>query len=300
MKKALVTLLDDKYLPGGLITINSLVNSSPGLHMDLIIFEWGTLSEDSKTLLRKIYKNIIFKKINTSLYDNCKYSEQWRVWTYNCNYRFDIFTLKEYDKILFFDCDILFHIDIEEVFQKNCKFGACPASKDQVKQINRETGFEGGLLLIDKAFLKEKTRDDLIEISLSTPPYDPYVKSEKWESDEPILNTYFLNKITNFCKFTWLDEKYNFLTDRLTSDSFKSNRNYQFIGHNKPWYGNKIEEQFDSYVINNIIKNNDRCLTRVILKRLLHNYNNEVNKLKAIDIDIHDFTCKIKPIITNE
>ena len=61
MKKALVTLLDDKYLPGGLITINSLVNSSPNLDCEIIIFEWGTLSDESKNLLKKIYKNIIFK-----------------------------------------------------------------------------------------------------------------------------------------------------------------------------------------------------------------------------------------------
>lgn len=299
MKKALVTLLDDKYLPGGLITINSLVNSSPGLDCEIIIFEWGTLSDKSKNLLRKIYPNTIFKSVNIELYNNCKYDERYRVWTYNCNYRFDIFTLKEYDKIIFFDCDILFNLDIEEIFLKKYKFGACPASKNQVKQINREIGFEGGLLLIDNMFLNEKTRDDLIEISLSTPPEDPYVKNG-WESDEPILNTYFLNKITNFYKFKWLDEKYNFLTDRLTPNSFKSPKNYQFIGHNKPWYGDSLKEKFDSYVIKNVEQKNNYFMVNVSLTKLLHLYNIEVEKLKKIGIDILDYTGKIKPIITNE
>ena len=300
MKKALVTLLDDKYLPGGLITINSLVNSSPNLDCEIIIFEWGTLSDESKNLLKKIYKNIIFKSVNKELYNKCKYDEQFRVWTYNCNYRFDIFTLVEYDKIIFFDCDILINIDIEEVFQKNYKFAACPASKHQVKQINRDVGFEGGLLLIDSIFLNEKTRDDLIDISLSAPPYDPFVKNGKWESDEPILNTYFLNKITNFAKFNWLDEKYNFLTDRLTPKSFRSNKNYQFIGHNKPWYGDSLQEKFDLYVLKNVEQKNNHFMINVSLSKLLHLYNVEVEKLKKMGIDIFKYTGKIKPIISNE
>lgn len=300
MKKALVTLLDDNYLPGGLITINSLVNSSPNLDCEIIIFEWGTLSESSKKLLKKVYNNITFKSVNKDLYNNCKYNEQWRVWTYNCNYRFDIFTLTEYDKIIFFDCDILFNINIEEVFQKTCRFAACPASKHQVKQINREVGFEGGLLLIDKVFLNEKTRNDLIDISLSTPPEDPYIKNRKWESDEPILNTYFLNKILNRSKFDWLEEKYNFLLDRLTPDSFKSAKNYQFIGHNKPWYGNTLEEQFDYYILHKVRQKNSKFMVNVIFSKILHLYKVEVDKLRKLDIDIYKYTGKIKPIVKYE
>ena len=51
MKVGLVTTLDDKYITGFLLTLNSLLNSSPNFNYDIIILEWGELSQKSKDLI---------------------------------------------------------------------------------------------------------------------------------------------------------------------------------------------------------------------------------------------------------
>jgi hypothetical protein len=124
MKVAFTTTLDDRYLSGFLITFNSILRNSKNFNHDLIIFEWGNLSDDSKTIIKQFYDKVTFKSVETDLYENHKYDETFRKWTYNCNYRFDIFTLEEYDRIVFFDCDMVFEIDTDELLAYDVDFGA--------------------------------------------------------------------------------------------------------------------------------------------------------------------------------
>ena len=291
MKKvAITTVLDDKYLPGFLITMHSMLKSSKSLNCDLIILEWGDLCDANKSLIKTLYPNTIFKMVDVTSYSNHEYDDTWRKWTYNCNYRFDIFSFADYDRVVFFDCDMIFQIDMAELFALEYDFAAAPASKNQIQQINREIGFEGGLLSIGKKYLNSQTKADLIKVALSTPP-PARVKTTKWVSDEPILNTYFLDKIT------WLPEKFNLTVDRITRDHFKTPQNYQFIGHNKPWYSSNLLEQFDYYVHETITKRNGKYLPSVLLKRLLHLYQVQVKDLQTKGIDIFKYTGGISPVV---
>jgi lipopolysaccharide biosynthesis glycosyltransferase len=94
MKIAFTTVLDDKYMIGFLVTFNSMLRASKNFNYDVVILEWGDLSDENKKIIKSLYDKVYFKKINTHLYENHKYDETWRTWTYNCNYRFDIFTKK--------------------------------------------------------------------------------------------------------------------------------------------------------------------------------------------------------------
>jgi len=286
---AITTVLDDKYLPGFLITFNSILQTSKNLNYDLIILEWGDLSDSNKQLIKSLYNNTTFRMVDKQSYVNHEYDNTWRTWTYNCNYRFDIFTYIEYDRVIFFDSDFIFQIDIEEIVELNIDFGAAPASEGQVHQIYGKLGFEGGLLTVGRKFLNKKTKTDLLQIANSSPPFDRNIKTRKWVSDEPILNTYFLDKIT------WLDPKYNFNTDRITRAQFESPHNFQFVGHNKPWYGLDFSDRFDKFVLNSITKNNGAYLSPLLLKKLLNLYDKQVNDLIAKNIDITKYTGLILP-----
>ena len=284
MKVAITTVLDDKYMPGFLITFNSILQSSKNLNYDLVILEWGDLCDENKKLIKSLYNNTVFRMVDKASYAAHEYDNTWRTWTYNCNYRFDIFTYTEYDRVIFFDCDFIFQIDIAEIAKMNIDFGAAPASVRQVHQIKEEVGFEGGLLTIGKKYLNDKTKKALLDIANSIPPFDKKIKTNKWVSDEPILNTFFLDKLT------WLDAKYNLAVDKLTKAHFKSPHNFQFVGHNKPWYSTEITDQFDKFVLTSIAKLNGGYMVPLLLRQLLDLYQRQVNNLMIKNIDITKYT----------
>lgn len=294
MKIAFTTVLDDKYLAGFLLTLNSILENSPKFNYDIIILEWGDLSDESKNIIKKLYKNVIFKMVDVDLYKNHKYDETFRKWTYNCNYRFDIFTFTEYDKIIFFDSDMIFEVDMEELLSYNVDFGASGKREiGRIPQIGDRKGFDAGVMIIGKKYLNQETRNELIKIANSAAPYDNEVKTNKWVSDEPILNTYFLDKIT------WLPEKFNFLILEVTDIKIKTPNNHHFVGHNKPWYGDTINEQYDNFVFFYLQKNLGNLKMKIILKKMTAKYYKQKDILLSKGIDINLYLNQIKPILNS-
>lgn len=291
MRTCFTTTLDDKYISGFLITLNSLLKTSPSFNYDIIVLEWGELSDESKDLISKLYKNVKYKRVEAEKYQTHTYDNTWRTWTYNCNYRFDIFLLEEYDRIVFFDADMIFEIDVEEILSHNVDFGACPAVKNSIMQLNTEQGFDAGIMLIGKKYITPQTREELLKLAQSEPPSDPRVKTKNWISDEPILNHYFLDKMT------WLPVKFNYVTPLSVNVDLNSPKNYQYVGHNKPWYGEKFEEQFDSGVIRMINEKNKPFERSIVFKKLIKKYKDQVKDLLEKEIDIKKYSDRIKPIL---
>jgi lipopolysaccharide biosynthesis glycosyltransferase len=292
MKVAFTTVLDDKYLPGFLITLNSILRRNPTFQYDVIILDWGDLSDESKNVMRSLYSNLHFRPVDKELYIDHVYDETHRKWTYNCNYRFDIFTFTEYDRVIFFDCDMIFQCSIDELLSWDVDFGACAAQSGGVSQINREIGFDGGLMSIGKKYLTNETREALLQIAMSPAPYDENVDTTNWVSDEPILNTYFLDKMV------WLPDKFNLVIAKLSNTSPIKQSNLQFAGHNKPWYGDTIEQQFSQHVLESIREStNSLYMITLITKMLLQLFDAEVKELKLKNIDIYQYAGKIQPSI---
>jgi lipopolysaccharide biosynthesis glycosyltransferase len=281
MKFALTTTLDDRYIEGFLITFNSILESSKNFNYDVIIFEWGQISESNKILINKLYNKFIFKTIDIDLYKKHCFDDKFRKWTYNCNYRFDIFTLEEYDKIIYFDSDMLFQIDVAELFEKDVDFGGVQMpTYHEYAQVVGNRIFNAGMMLIGKKFLNKNTREELIKIVNSKPPINDSCDSDKWIGNQPILNCYFLDKMS------WLPQKYNHLSEDITLDSFKKKRIYHFIGKKKPWAADE-KERFDKYILNQIAKNTSHIiLNRMIYKRIEEMYNEQLNCLLKKGIDI--------------
>jgi lipopolysaccharide biosynthesis glycosyltransferase len=207
--------------------------SSPNFNYDIIIFEWGELSDKSKEAIKSLYKNVSYRMVDVEFYKKHQFDDTFRKWTYNPNYRFDIFNLNEYDRVVFFDSDMIFEIDVEELLKYEVDFGSCSVPAGRISQINNRVGFDAGLMTISKKYLNEKTKLDLIEIANSKPPIESHLKTNNWFGNEPILNTYFLDNIV------WLPNKFNLIVSEITLNAFDFKNNYQFTGHNKPWYGDK-------------------------------------------------------------
>lgn len=279
-KYAFTTTLCDTYIEGFFISFYSLKKTTINFNYDLIIFEWGSLSDENKIKIKKLYDNVFFKKIKTKDYKNCTYDNEIRKWdTFNPNYRFDIFTLSEYEKIIYFDCDIIFEVDMSNLLKdENIKFGACKLQDYEV--YNQTIGnniFNAGLLVIGNIYLNNNIRNDLINLSLSNPPKNTLNCDKKWVGNQPILNNYFLNRVN------WLDKKYNLTIDNINNNSLEHENNYHIIGKNKPWMSNDIYKQFDKYVFDKLSKqkNSNMITCLIILKKIIKKYENIKKEIDA-------------------
>jgi lipopolysaccharide biosynthesis glycosyltransferase len=271
MKYAFTTTLCDNYINGFFITFYSLLKTTKDFNYDLIVFEWGTLSDENKIKIKKLYNNVIFKKINTTDYNKCFFDTNIRNWEqFNPSYRFDIFTLSEYQKIIYFDCDIIFEIDMNILLKdKKIFFGASKMedSKPYHQTLNKDV-FNAGLLVIDNCYLNNDIKNDLINICTSNPPKNTIDGEKNWVGNQPILNNYFSNKVN------WIEEKYNLMINRIDNKCFTQKNNYHITGKNKPWMSDKIYNQFDSHVFYSLMnrENSNRITCSVLLKKIIKKY----------------------------
>lgn len=283
MKFAYVTTLCDKYINGFFITFQSILNSHENFDNDLVIIEWGELSDHNKQKIKTLYRNVYFKQIEKEQYKNHFFDTYVRDWgAYKPSYRFEIFTLNDYEKILYFDSDIIFEVDSRDLLQnKNIKFGACQMlDYSNYYQTISDKIFNAGLMVIDNCFLTEKVKNDLIKMSLSSPPKDTLNDNFKWIGNQPILNNYFINDIF------WLDEKYNLMIDRINRNNIKNKNNYHLIGKNKIWFDGDLYKKYDRFVID-IIKsnqNNNEINCFILLKKIIKKYDNLLLDLKNKNI----------------
>jgi len=242
MKIACCSTLNDSYFEGFLTFFHSLLQHNPSFNYPYYIFNWGELSEQNISILNTVYSKFIFRDINNDDYLGCTYSDAWRVWDINCINRFEIFTLTDYDRIVFFDADMLVLGSLVDLFDIDVRFGACEIVKgSEIDHPSRfQSGlrsFDGGLMIISKEFINKETKQQLIDIAFQ----------KKWTSDEPILNVFFSNDIT-----TYLPKKYNTLIPELTPESLSDIKILQFAGIKKPWNKGNIVDRYDDFAIKRI------------------------------------------------
>lgn len=266
MRTAFVTTLNDNFVKGFQAAVNSLLKTTKSFNYDIIVIEWGDLSQQNKDLIKTFYPKILFHTIDKQTYIHSTFDRQHREWTYNCNYRFDVFTLTQYKQVIFFDSDIVFGLDFQPLLSGGIDFGAVPRKPGQILQLQQPVGFDAGLMIIGSKYLNPQIKLDLIKISQEQAPLDNRVDSRLWVGNEPILNKYFANKVT------WLPVTYNLCTDDITSDLLRESNNIQYIGKKKPWHGNTLDNQFDPYIIEAVGNKNGKYFTKILLKKLITIY----------------------------
>lgn len=253
MKTACCSTLNDLYLPGFIVFFYSLLKHNPWFDYPYYIFNWGELSSESVIKLKKIYPNFRFCDIQNEDYNNVSYSTVWRTWNINCINRFEIFTLEEYDRIVFFDADMLVLDDISYLFNVNVDFGAVeitPGTEmDHPGRYDKNIkSFDGGLMVISSKYLNAETKKCLIDIA----------RQKNWSSDEPILNVFF-----DKTKTTFLPREYNLLSQEFNEHNIKKAKILQFVGHKKPWFPGILTDRYDESVTRDI--NNSLLLIRIDL-----------------------------------
>jgi|694.fasta_scaffold39212_3 lipopolysaccharide biosynthesis glycosyltransferase len=264
-KIACCSTLNDLYFEGFLTFFESLKTHNPKFNLPYYIFAWGDLSSKNIEYLHNLYTNFEIKNIDNTKYDGVKYSTRFRDWNINCVNRFEILSLSDYDRVIFFDVDMLIIKNLDELFQFDGDFCACEEPKDilidhpAVFNQSLKT-FNGGLMLFSKKYLNKETQDGLISIALQ----------KKWSSDEPILNTFFTND-----KVTFLPDTYLVTMHGITEKTFSSAKILHFVGEKKPWNKGGLPDKYDRNCVRGLV---DKTLLFKVDLKYRQYYNKAIKK----------------------
>jgi lipopolysaccharide biosynthesis glycosyltransferase len=263
IKMAIATVTSQDFVPGTLVLIHSFLKHNPWFDGDIVII-CDSLEADQKRLFQ-IFPKVIFKKPGDDLLLRIGHlcrnlpkilPKRQRF------YSIEAFNLKGYDKLLFFDSDMLVTSDLSEIFEQQTELMACSdnpydkqdrirdkvsfkrLSSDEIAgnpQILAKT-FNAGFMVVDKIFLNNETYQSL-KLLINT---DIFRKIKTHNTDQVVLNLHFDNKVT------FLHAGYNLIlsqspelikTKKLSPDEIKI---LHFTGKYKPW---SASEKMDELIV---------------------------------------------------
>jgi lipopolysaccharide biosynthesis glycosyltransferase/glycosyltransferase involved in cell wall biosynthesis len=231
---AVCILLEDAYIEGAVVLLKSLLANNEWYEGDLVVLEYGSLSRANRERLSRIYQRIVFKRVRVEDYGSTRFqirSPTARQWhrspgAYNPAYRFDLFLLGEYDRVVYFDVDMVVVGDLRPLFSElQPDFGACRLGPSAGRGDGRKEGFNGGLLSVSRRYLTSEVRQELIALA-SCPRRGP------WSGNQPILNQRFFDN--GQCEL--LPATYNVYTEGTVDKvAWSAARVLHFVGEAKPW-----------------------------------------------------------------
>lgn len=252
-KYCLCTCVNDRFVKGAEIMIYSFLKNNTWFDGDIVILcgseNWPMhLSEENRDRLSNIYYKTIVKDYKFSDF-SIVVDEIKRFATKGLEpllFKLPLFSLEEYDRVLFVDSDMLVVGDVKEFFEG--KGGAITVCLDRVCGERREWGkreqeyFNAGVFSVSKEFLSKYKYEDILRF----PQFYDLSIVTKWNPfggiyvDQDIFNCYFLDKDVDVAPSI-----YNF--PRAESDRASEvgdTRIIHYLGSNKPW---EVSENTFSY-----------------------------------------------------
>ena len=143
---------------------------------------------------------------------------------YKAHYRYAIFTLEQYDYVVYLDNDLIINNKISELLDnKHERIYVVKKIPNRVSEYypikkEEEKIFNAGVMGISKKFLNKKTANDLMELQIQ----------RKSTGNQPVLNEYFEREVH------YLDDAYNMCIENILSDEYLESRILHFVGSKKP------------------------------------------------------------------
>ena len=142
-----------------------MIKQNPEFDRDYIVFfKEGDLCEEDFVELRKIYNKFIFQEIKTENYTNTDPGDKLQQkkiharrifeWT---QYKVDMFSLQNYEQVIWFDIDMVVLRSLHRLFQMRFDDGILACEDIMVKPT------KGGMQLKGELLLEDYNRDHLIQ-----------------------------------------------------------------------------------------------------------------------------------------
>jgi asparagine synthetase B (glutamine-hydrolysing) len=239
---ALCTTSCDGYIEGTEMLIKTFLSENIWFEGDFVVLCWGNLSEDNKCRIHALYSQTRFIEVDLLQYQDAT-ADGHREWNYIPAVRFEMFSLSQYNRVVYVDSDVVVVKDIRGLFETPISFGACALKPGSGMELRNRGGFNAGVLTVGPEFLTEDIRKELLTIA----------KSQRWSGNQTVLNLLFEHRVT------YLPPSYNVTTDLLTDDNIEKARIIHFIGHEKPWHsgariGAKLVQKIGPLVANRALQ----------------------------------------------
>jgi lipopolysaccharide biosynthesis glycosyltransferase len=235
-KKCIVYIVNSDFYNNFKLSIYSLISNNIDLILsaDFIVYTERKLFDNIRVFCKKLnIKSLILKDLADYDYSDIKFDKQ-RKWGLNPAYRFELFRIKGYKKILYLDCDTLILKNISNLLNyKSRKLMVCKLHKATNFMFfkNFFQGFNAGVLLIPGNLTADKIYSNLILMC----------REYFFKGNQEPLNIVFRNK-TKF-----LPQKYNVTTDLLNITNIKTANIIHYIGAEKFDF-NTMQLDFSRYV----------------------------------------------------
>lgn len=151
-------MIDDFFFPGFIAFIKSFKIYNPWFNLPIVFIDVG-LSEDNKKECRNYYDKIEFVEPKKKNYVNVNMDITSKI-LWNTYYKLDIFSMKEWDRIIFLDMDMLVLDNIKKVFECKQKIAGCLGynlSNDKLRN-----DINTGLIVLNKPYIDDKIYKDII------------------------------------------------------------------------------------------------------------------------------------------
>lgn len=253
---AYVTLLTDNpsYINGVLLLRESLARVKSKYPLYVCIT--NDVSDQIKDMLKQAeVKTIILDKLETpsNIYEHNKKADPMRadIWKYTLT-KFGIFSLTQFDKIIYCDSDLMFYKNVDHCFEMPHMTAALDG--EYFNLWPNWSHFNSGFVIIKP---DEKLKDTLFEFTknLSNKQIETYRGGNKIIADQDILNMYYNDWPEQ--KELHLDKWYNVFnvhTHHTDCDNIINNAYFVHFVGSKPW-----ESGWSSGLDNSVIHNYYLC-----------------------------------------
>lgn len=261
-KYALVTLSDSKFMTPTYVMIKSFLKHNQWFKGDVVIIIYEEIQEEKKIAFLNLYDKVKFYEPDTEKYNNAveRFSSDFSenvpicgMWPFLL--KLEAFGLEEYDRVVFYDSDMLFVGDIKDAFFNDYGFCICedrttrpPFYKNDKRYrqplFNLELGITkyDGRSYLNSGFysIKNPNKDYLKELIKIAENYEVDGKFYTGDCiDQDVINTFLKDKDTYVFGIEYnalqchYDEKYG---RKLTTE-----KAIHYFTHMKPWRGDYDE-----------------------------------------------------------
>ena len=186
IKKALVSMITPDFMVAWPVFIRSFLKENKWFDLPIVLLQIG-LDDNQKETCRSFYPNIEFIEPKYNNYSGIHFNSTKKELR-NTYYKLDVFSLYQYDRVVFIDMDTVILGNLHVLFDSDKDIGAARAygfGRDKLRgDIN------SGVFVVNKKYLNKETYIGLIrtaERGFSSP-------------DQATINTYFKDKIDHFFK----------------------------------------------------------------------------------------------------
>lgn len=160
-KFAFYTILDNKFVPNFLFSLWSLnkFNNLDGI--DILVFSKEEITTTNKEKITKICPFVQFYISDKKLFKHN--------WPFNYDLKLEVYYIKNYDMVMYFDADVLFLKNFTDILKYKCNFGA----------VDYGDYFSATIMLFNK---QERCQTNLNRF------IDIYKTNENLEHDQAVFN----------------------------------------------------------------------------------------------------------------